>query len=361
MYENIERIKAPSREVFFNEYLLKQKPVIITNLFEGQPIAEINSLERAQKELGDMPMIINESFEDYFSRMLQMIVAGNFTSPEMRNEHSTVNGYMKLVEKEPKTRRVCSEVPRNMTGQLESRYTIPEYCRPDPGEPDEYVTMVWLGNVGNYTHLHYDSDYRNILQYQLFGAKRVQLIPPQHSKKLIPVGNNAALGPEALTESESEAFVKFVGGYQCVVRTGETLFMPAGIWHYFDYVDTSMALTMRFHRNKHVRFLADKLHTDYLHNAITWKFINDRSLSPALREAYAELEAEYNRPFDNPVEKGQHMHRVFKRIYDRVCTDSVQGEWARPFLEVLRETWRSAEILAGGLYPPAEESQVKAG
>jgi lysine-specific demethylase 8 len=361
MYENIERIKAPSREVFFNEYLLKQKPVIITNLFEGQPISEISSLDVARKLLGDMPVLIQEGFETYLTRMLQMSVSGEFTNADLEKERSTVNGYLALVEKDPKTRKVCAEVPRDMIGAVESRYKIPEYCRPEPGEPDEYVSMLWLGNAGNHTHMHYDADYRNIFQYQLWGEKRAVLVPPQQAKKLLPLGNNSALSPEQLSESETDAFVKYVGGYQAVVRTGETLFMPALIWHYFEYMDTSMALTMRFHRNKYIRFLADKLHTDYRKQAIAWKYMNDRALTPELLEAYAEIEREYQKPFDNPVEKGVHMQHVYERIYGRICQDSVKGEWSRPFLEVLRDIYRNTEVIAGGLYPEPEAAQVKAG
>jgi hypothetical protein len=54
------------------------------------------------------------------------------------------------------------------------------------------------------------------------------------------------------------------------------------------------------------------------------------------------------------------MQQVIERIYDRVCTDSVKGDWSRPLVDVLRETYRNVEILAGGLYPVADTSAVNA-
>ncbi|WP_224362052.1 cupin-like domain-containing protein [Hyalangium versicolor] len=350
MYENIERIKSPSREVFINEYLLKQKPVIITDLFEGQPISQISSLEVARKQLGEMPVIVQEGHEEYFVRMLRGLLTSDFSFVDIGKEKSTVNGYLAMVEKDPNTRLVCAEVPRSMIDKVEASYSIPDYCKPDAGELDEYTSMLWLGNVGNYTHLHYDADYKNIFQYQLWGAKRVVLVSPSESRKLLPLRNNSASSPEGLKGEDNDAFVRYVNGYQAVVRTGETLFMPAMMWHYFEYLDTSMALTMRFRRNKYVRFMSENLHIDYHLQGIVFKFINERAIGAEHLKAYAELEAAFDKPFDNPSEKGKYMQDTYERIYSWFCKDYFQGDLARPFLREIKDAIRNVDILAGQLY-----------
>ncbi|RKG69260.1 hypothetical protein D7V80_09365 [Corallococcus sp. CA054B] len=350
MYENIERIKAPTREVFLNEYVRKQKPVIITNLFDGQPISRLSSLDIARKELGDMPVVVQEGHEEYFTRMLSMLISKDFTFEDIGKNQSTVNGYLEMVAKDPDSRLVCAEVPRSMIQKVEAGYTIPEYCHPDPGEPDEYTSMLWLGNTGNFTHMHFDADYKNIFQYQLWGEKRVVLVPPTSSRKILPMRNNSALSPEGLSQEENDNFVRYVGGYQAVVRTGETLFMPALMWHYFEYMDTSMALTMRFRRNKYLRFLAENFHTDYRLQHIAWKLANERAVDEQGLKAFARLEAEFRKPMDNPMEKATHLQKAINEIYASFCTDGLKGDLSRPFLEEIRGAIRNMDVLAGSLY-----------
>lgn len=352
MYENIERIPAPTKEVFIHEYLLKQKPVILTNLFEGQPIREISSLEAARKLVGNMPITLQERHGEYFRRTVRGLITQDFSfmGIGVNLQQSTVNDYLAMVEQNPKLQLVSAEVPASMIREVESRYTLPEYCKPEPGEPEECASGLWIGHKGNYTHLHFDGDFGNILQYQLFGEKRVVLVTPRDSRKLLPVRNNASVSPEGLTGPANDEFVRYINGYQAVLRTGETLFMPAMMWHYFDYQDMTMALTLRFRRNKYTRFLAENFHLDPHLQSIAWRFVNEPAIGEEHRKAFAELEAAYKQPFDNPIEKGQHMQQTLERVHSWFCKDDFQGDMGRPFLEELRESVRNMEILHDALY-----------
>jgi lysine-specific demethylase 8 len=352
MYENIERIKAPTKEVFINEYLLKQKPVILTDLFDGQPIREISSLEAARELVGDMPITLQERHAEYFRRMVRGMLTNDFDflSIGVNMRPSTVNEYMAMVERDPKLKLVSAEVPASMIRGVSSRYTVPGLCAPEPGEPDEFRSMLWMGHGNNYTHLHFDADCRNIFQYQLFGEKRVVLVPPTQSRKLLPLRNHASVSPEGLTEAANDEFVRYVNGYQAIVRTGDTLFMPAAMWHYFEYRDFTMALTMRFRRNKYTRFFGDNLHLDSHLQSIAWRFVNERAIGEEHLKAFAEIQDAYNQPCDNPIEKGQHMQQVFERVHAWFCKEDLQGNFGRPFLEEFREPLRNLEILQHSLY-----------
>lgn len=71
MGDTIPRIALPTREVFYQEYVYPQRPVIVTGMFDGQPIRQINSLERCRSELGDMSVLVSEGYEDYASRVFR--------------------------------------------------------------------------------------------------------------------------------------------------------------------------------------------------------------------------------------------------------------------------------------------------
>jgi hypothetical protein len=334
MIQSIERIKPPARDVFIRDYLLAQRPVIITGLFEGQPIARLRTLEAARAKLGSMRVLIYEGFEDTFTRLARTLLSGN-PSHERRKEEETVESYLRRTEADPKTRIICSQVPEEMLVELRPLYRLPDYCLTDAGEPDDFHGELWLGNAGNYSHLHFDDDQRNILQYQLFGRKRVLLVEPRHSRKLLPIQTNTMVSPEGLSEQEMEDFARYVHGYQCILEPGDTLFMPALVWHWFQYLETSMSLTMRFRRNRYNRFLATNLQPDYRVQSLGFKLADEARADPRCVEAFGEIERACRGTYATPLEKGRTLHRLLDELHVRTGGDGPKGTYARPFVDVL--------------------------
>jgi hypothetical protein len=335
MFENIERIPMPPVDVFFRDYVLKHRPVIITNLFADQPIAKIQALPDAEHQLGAMKVVVTPGFEQFIVDTVRTLVnrAGNF---EFQQRPSTVREYLEHVTRHPETKDMCSEVPGPIISEVQALYEIPPYCRTADGAvDDEYRAELWMANAGNTTHLHFDADQRQILQYQLFGTKRVILIPPSGAKKLAPVRNNCAISPAGISDAEKDEFVRYVGGYQCLLRGGETIFMPALIWHYLEYVDTSMSLSMRFWRNPYSRFLAEECHPDYHLQAFAWRLIDPASIEPDDELAFRQIEELARKPLSSPAEKGQQMQALYEEIYARRCGDQPRGRYARPFVDEL--------------------------
>ncbi len=354
MFENIERIKSPSREVFYKEYVFPQKPVILTDLFDGQPVREISSLEKGRQILGDMGVQIHEGHEEAFSRMVRGLINGEQVYPGLDLNESTVNGYLDLVAKDPDTRLLCSDVPSSVMGKLMDTFKLPDYCNPDADEDTAQESMLWLGNAGNYSHLHFDGDYRQLLQYQVWGSKRVVLAPPSAAKKLLSVRNNATLSPEGLTDAGNEEFVKYINGHQAVLRTGETIFMPTLMWHYFEYLDTSMSVTMRWRRNKYLHFLAESFHSDQNLQSIAWHLVNEYNVSPAALAAFKEIELEYAKPCDSPFEKADQMSKVFERLAPPFNPQNPHGQYRRSFLGEFEGVARRVEVMARNLYAGPE-------
>lgn len=354
MVDSIPRIAAPSRDEFYEEYVYRQRPVILTGLFDGQPIREINSLARCRAELGHMPVLVSEGYEDYASRVFRDMMTPGAQLSDTRVEPSTIDGYLALVAAEPDTRRICEEVPREVIAAIEQRYTRPSYCQPQPGEIDDFTSGLWLGNGGNRTHLHWDGDCRHILQYQLWGKKRVMLIPVSESRKLIPLRNNALVSPEGLSAGEMDEFVEYVHGQQALLAEGETIFIPGMWWHYFDYLDTSMSLTLRWSHNRYLRFFHEKLHFDQNVQIIATRFIDPNRVDAEAVAAFAEIQDEWRRSFDTAVAKGDHMHGVVERIARRLRPDLCAGHYRRQVVDALETKIREVGILVGGYYPEME-------
>src|SRR3989442_15817314 len=60
--KEIARISMPSRDDFFQDYVFKRQPVVITNLFERQEISNINTIEDAARAWGTMKIHVQEEY-----------------------------------------------------------------------------------------------------------------------------------------------------------------------------------------------------------------------------------------------------------------------------------------------------------
>jgi hypothetical protein len=96
------------------------------------------------------------------------------------------------------------------------------------------ASALWLGPAGTVTPLHHDTS--NILFCQIFGRKRLRLVPP-HETRLCQGARSmyAAVDPER--DDLAGTLVK-----QVELAPGEALFIPVGWWHHVRALDASISL-----------------------------------------------------------------------------------------------------------------------
>jgi hypothetical protein len=91
----------------------------------------------------------------------------------------------------------------------------------------------WLGPAGTVTPLH--CDYDDNIFAQIWGTKRIFLSPPHHDEFLYPSEANAILfgspfNPEA-PDFEKFALARQATMIECIVNSGDLLYVPAGWYH----------------------------------------------------------------------------------------------------------------------------------
>lgn len=105
---------------------------------------------------------------------------------------------------------------------------------------------TFFGCRGATTPLHYDIDMGYVLHTAMQGRRRVRLFDPEQSPALhqhpFTVRSYANLDTPDL-----DAHPALVGarGYEVVLKPGQTLFMPAGYWHEFHYLDAGFGMSLR--------------------------------------------------------------------------------------------------------------------
>lgn len=354
MLDNIPRISAPSPEHFEREFLRVKRPVVIRDLFDGQAIAALDSEAKARAELGTMPVEVHAGYEHYFTQVVSALASGasfdGESDAEMDRRPSTLSEYLDAAASDPSARQIASEVPEQMTPGLNSLYQLPPYCARGAGGREDTRVETWIANGGNYSHLHFDADQRHVLQYQVFGLKRVVMLPPSAGDRIGAIRNNCVLSPEGVPEAEQDAFIESLGGYQCQLGPGDAIFLPALMWHYFEYQQTSMAITMRFCRNRYARFFGDNLHFDYRLQELSWLFLDEDAVGPRLEHAYQQIQEAFESAAPSPQHKGQRVQAVIEELHEELCLPHHPGRYSRAFLEPLRDAVRALEIETRDLY-----------
>ncbi|RZJ34305.1 MAG: cupin-like domain-containing protein [Flavobacterium sp.] len=229
----IERVKSITKEDFYKNYVLKQKPVVIEELTRDWPAYEKWSLNFISEIAGDKTVPL------YDDRPVSHKDGFNQAHAEMK-----MSDYINLLQSQPTNYRIflynlMKEVP-----QLKS-----DFKWPDLGlNLIKQLPMLFFGGQGSKVFMHFDIDYSNILHFHFHGDKECIIFPPDQTPFMYKV-------PHALIAREDIDFdnpdfekwpaLQRVKGYITNLKHGEMLYMPEGYWHYMKYLTPGFSMSLR--------------------------------------------------------------------------------------------------------------------
>ena len=309
----------PSQADFLAEYPYRREPVVITDLFEGQEISQIETVDDAVRVWGDVKLVVQEEYTS---------AEGNAAAPEP--SVMSLRDYIEHSRSNPSTRLCCTEY--DTPARVLASFELPEICRvTDSGDeilglPRKYgdydlVTAIFLANAGNVGHLHFDGDQRDVLLHQVYGRKRVVLFPPAAAKHLRtldgPYSRPSLAGVylEDMSLEEKLDWVERAGGYHTVLEPGETIYIPMLMWHHLEYMDDAMSFNYRFGRTRYGRFLSvDNFHRDpYIQN-VAAKMVGPDEVLSRFEPVVDEIAAAYVQPATDVRHKVRDMRALFRRL-----------------------------------------------
>lgn len=229
----IERVKTISKKDFYNNYVKKQKPLVIERLTEDWPAYEKWNLEYMKQIAGDKIVPL------YDDRPVSHKDGFNEAHAKMK-----MSEYVDLLQSKPTNYRIflynlIKEVP-----VLKN-----DFKWPDIGlNLVKQLPMLFFGGENSRVFMHYDIDYSNILHFHFHGKKRCILFEPNQTPYLYKV-------PHALISREDIDFdnpdfekwpaLKKAQGLVAELNHGEMLYMPEGYWHYMKYVTPGFSMSLR--------------------------------------------------------------------------------------------------------------------
>jgi hypothetical protein len=302
MLRAVERCThAPDRQMLLAR-AVRQEPLIFTNLFDNQPVRNV-------RDVGDLPS----------SWAAQRIFP---TEPEEQINvqgtplgETTVGEFLR--EQKPGIAQYSIDPPADFMRKPEAL----------AGWGASVGFKAYMAHAGMFTHLHFDANCLHNLHYQMLGKKRFILFGSERSKDLAPKAQSSRLFLERLPERERLELAGLLGGYECVLEPGESLFVPAFMWHYVDYFDSGLSLSTRFGISKRLLSLLQRFNrvhptVEFAHFAMG---LLEDDCAAEYEQAYEEVSAAWNNSEGTTEERFWVMQATLEAICKRLCPERISA------------------------------------
>ncbi len=227
----VDRRTGLTREAFADEYLQPSKPVVFTDLMDAWPAKTKWTIE---------------FFKEHYGYLQVPVVSNNYSKPGKGymtpDMIIPLREYLERLEQGPTDLRLFLFNIFRHVPELIKDFFIPSIM---DGFIKEFPFM-FFGGEGSKVALHYDIDLSHVFLNQFHGRKRVVLFPPGQSKYLYQHPFTVASYVDVNNpDYEKYPALRKVCGYETILHPGETIFMPAGFWHYIEYTDGGYSMSLR--------------------------------------------------------------------------------------------------------------------
>lgn len=110
----------------------------------------------------------------------------------------------------------------------------------------KWLPFMFFGGKGSITRNHIDIDMSHVFITQFQGIKKIWLFPWEQSSLMykLPYNFHSLANIKEPDYNEFPA-LKYVNGYEAIIRPGETLYIPSGWWHYIQYETEGYSVSIR--------------------------------------------------------------------------------------------------------------------
>uniref|UniRef100_A0A6B2L7B5 JmjC domain-containing protein 5 n=1 Tax=Arcella intermedia TaxID=1963864 RepID=A0A6B2L7B5_9EUKA len=235
----IPRVKVPSLTCFLRNYMSCKKPVIITGLMANWPaLGGARSWNNFSylKSIAGMRTVPIELGKNYLDKdwTQTLMPLSTFIDDYILKESEEI-GYLAQTQ-------LLDQIP-----ELKEDIMIPDYCglSLDDSSSDEVIIHSWFGPKGTISPIHYDK-YHNLLS-QVFGRKYLRIYDTDQTPFLYPHQDKLSFNSSQVDAErpDLQLFPLFekASYKECILGTGEMLYIPPNYWHYVRSLETTFSLS----------------------------------------------------------------------------------------------------------------------
>lgn len=230
----IERRHRLTRDEFYQQYYLANRPVIISGMLDNWPAMHRWNFDYLRQHFGEREVEVqmgrnrDVDYEINSPQHKQLIRFGDYIDMVLLAGNS--NDFYMTANNSSRNKQALRELWQDIE-------LIPEYLDPD----SEQDGFFWFGPAGTRTPFHHDLT--NNFLAQVMGRKHVKLIPAcelanvyNHKHCYTPVDGS-------MLDFERFPLLREVQLLECILEPGELLFLPVGCWHYVEGLDPSISMS----------------------------------------------------------------------------------------------------------------------
>ena len=231
--KEIERISDVTSDFFIEKYLNKSQPVIITDFIKkDSPCWQKWSYDYFKSLAGDIKVDIYGKEED-----------GQTYAASPPIGKIKFGEYLDKISSEPTELRLFLFNLLKIRPELKKDILFNDVTG---GRVIQNLPFMFFGGEGAATRNHFDIDMSHVFISQFQGSKRIWLFPNEQSDLMYKLPYNFHSIANLKTSSLDEfPALKLLNGYEAVINPGETLYMPAGWWHYIQYETEGYSISVR--------------------------------------------------------------------------------------------------------------------
>lgn len=308
----------PPPEEFYERYMKTLTPVVITDMFAGQSIASVDTKQKAIARWGDVEIPLEDEYGQSYLQAARENAAPSDAVEKLTS--TTIEKYFDYVHKHPHSKKMCIEFPNPPI--FTRTYSIPEVCLPSENDSLHFVNQCFIGNRGNVANIHFDKGGTHGFLYQVFGKKRFIIFPHSAAWKIAPFTQFSGWLLQNFSDKDRRSFLEFVGGQEVILDTGDCMYVPSYSWHFADYVEDCMSISLRFRRSSIVTMLANAFFPDLYLQGIAYKMADIERAKTEHAALLAEIAAAYATPYPDGKAKARAMRDLSRDVYRRLYPDA---------------------------------------
>jgi hypothetical protein len=315
----IDRIPASELHRLWSDYVLRNRPVIITGLLKPQ-----RGFEELLEHFSYVPISKDQTLGDVLAQV-------------RRGERVSADSQPRL----PFERAEFLTQPRAIEAML-----TPEDRRLEA----RFGNVAFCGTRQEAALLHFDGWVAATLHYQLAGSKEWFLAAPESCAQLVPIGHRSLIDAMALSREKRVLAAQLVDGYSFIVEAGETLYFPQQWLHGTYYDAHCFSINDHIGRNLYGQFFEREVHPSLLRHCVLQRLFPQERAERHLAEFRIVHDACKSTTSASPRERATVIYDALRTVYDRLFLDTPQP----PFVDALEREAIKRAIGEPTLLPPSE-------
>ncbi|MGH1516186.1 cupin-like domain-containing protein [Chryseobacterium sp. JK1] len=231
--EPVQKVKMISSETFIKSHMKPRLPIILDDFVSAKsPAFKKWNYEYFKEIAGEQKVNIYGSEIESLDRVASKPI-GN----------STFSEYLDLITSSPTEHRLFLFNLLSIKPELKNDIYYNDVTK---GKILKWLPFMFFGGEGSITRNHIDIDMSHVFITQFQGVKRIWLFPWEQSDLLYKLPYNFH-SITNVKEPDYEEFpgLKYVNGYEAIIKPGETLYIPSGWWHYIQYETEGYSVSIR--------------------------------------------------------------------------------------------------------------------